>query len=94
VCPTALTTIKGEYLRVGNPCTTTPCLPGTVYAVLTDDRYYYLTVEGHWIWKNQPWDEYAPTEGDQVKVTGYVSDRLDVNGNPFYEIEVVTLKPS
>jgi hypothetical protein len=84
-------TITGEYLPVGNPCTTTPCLPGIVYAVFADGKYYYLTVEGYWIWENRPWDGYMPTEGDHVKVTGYVSKRLDVNGNRFYEIEVVSL---
>ena len=85
-----LMTITGEYLPVGNPCTTTPCLPGIVYAVLADSRYY-ITVESHWIWENRPWDGYRPTEGDRVKVTGYVSKRLDVDGNSFYEIEVVSL---
>ena len=86
-----LTTITGEYLPVGNPCTTTPCLPGIVYAVLADSRYYYITVESHWIWENRPWDGYIPTEGDHVKVTGYMSKRIDINGNSFYEIEGVSL---
>lgn len=87
-----LRTIEGEYLPVGNPPTIEPPLPGVVYAVFADDECYYLTMEGSWIWENRAWDGYMPKEGDRVKVTGYVSKRLDVNGDPFYEIEVVSLK--
>jgi len=89
-----LTTLTGEYLPVGNPCTTRPCLPGIVYAVLVDDECYYITVEGSWIWENRPWDGYKPKEGDFVKVRGYIGKRLDVNRKPFYEIDVVSLKPA
>jgi len=88
------TTMIGEYLRVGNPCTTIPCLPGMVYAVLADDRCYYLTVNGKWMWENKQWGEYTPKERDHVKVTGYLSERRDVKGYSFYEIEVVSLRPT
>lgn len=58
--PTKTTTITGEYLAVGNPCTTKPCLPGIVYAVLADNTRYYLTVEGSFLWSpdynNRSWE--------------------------------------
>lgn len=96
ISPKPLTTITGKYLAVGNPCTTRPCLPGIVYAVSVDHTYYYLTVEGTWLWVpegNRSWDGYTPEEGDFVTVTGYVNKRKDISGRPFYEIEVVSLKP-
>jgi len=90
-----IATITGEYLLVGNPCTTDPCLPGLVYAVLADDTYYYPTVEGSWLWWNRSWDGYTPEVGDFVTVIGYVDEMVDIFGTPFYNIiEVVSLKPA
>lgn len=86
------TTISGKYLRVGNPCTTMPCLPGTVYAVLANGRYYHLTIDGHLIKESKQWKEYIEKKQDHVKVTGYVLEKLDINGKTFYEIEVVSLE--
>ena len=76
-----ITTVTGEYLLVGNPCTTDPCLPGLIYAV-SADTVYYLTVEGTWLWWNRSWDGYTPEVGDWVRVTGYVSQRADIFGEP------------
>ncbi|MDY7079752.1 MAG: lamin tail domain-containing protein [Chloroflexota bacterium] len=89
-----ITTITGEYLLVGNPCATDPCLPGLIYAVLVKDTYYYPTVEGSWLWWNRSWDGYTPEVGDIVRVTGYVSEMVDIFGDPFYDIEVVSLEPA
>jgi parallel beta-helix repeat protein len=91
---TSTTTIAGEYALVGNPCTTDPCLPCVVYAVIADDTTYHLTVEGHWLCENRSWDGYTPESGDWVTVTGYVSERVDIRGDPFYDIEVSSLKPA
>jgi uncharacterized repeat protein (TIGR01451 family) len=92
-----MSTITGEYLFVGNPCTTDPCLPGMIYAVLAKDAYYYAfyypTVEGSWLWRNHTWDGYTPEIGDVVRVTGYVSEMVDIFGAPFYSVEVVSLEP-
>jgi len=88
------TTITGEYLLVGNPCTTDPCLPGLVYAVLVDDTYYYPTVDGSWLWWNRSWDGFTPEAGDFVTVTGHVDEMVDIFGDSFYNIEVVSLKPA
>jgi hypothetical protein len=88
-----ITTITGEYLFVGNPCTTDPCLPGMIYAVLAKDATYYPTVEGSWLWQNRTWDKYTPEIGDVVRVTGYVSEMMDIFGALFYNVEVVSLEP-
>lgn len=92
-----LSTITGGYLPVPNPCTTSPCLPGIVYAVLADGTCYHLTVDGAWLWssgESPSWDGYTPEEGDRVTVSGYVSSHEDVSGAAFYEIEVVSLSPA
>lgn len=89
-----ITTITGTYLPVGNPCTTDPCLPCIVYAVLADGTYYHLTVGGSWFCESRSWDGYTPEIGDLVTVTGYVSQGVDIFGHPFYNLEVVSLKPA
>jgi uncharacterized repeat protein (TIGR01451 family) len=86
------TTVEGEYLLVGNPCTTAPCLPGMVYAVLVDHTYYYPTLAGAWLWRNRAWDGYEPEIGDFVIVTGHVDERTDSFGDPVYSIEVASLE--
>jgi hypothetical protein len=88
------TTITGYYVLVGNPCVTDPCLPGMVYAVSVDGTYYYPTVEGSWLWVNRSWDGYTPEVGDFVTVAGYVEQMVGIFGDPFYNIEVVSLKPA
>ena len=90
-----MNTVIGKYVITGNPCTTIPCLPGMVYAVLTDDEYYYLTVGGSWLWalgNLHSWDGYTPKTGEDVTVTGHINEKRDVKGNIYYEIEVVSLK--
>jgi uncharacterized repeat protein (TIGR01451 family) len=88
------TPVEGEYLFVGSPCTTAPCLPGMVYAVLADHTTYYPTLAGAWLWWNRSWDGYEPEIGDFVTVTGHVNERTDSFGDPFYNIEVTSLEPA
>lgn len=88
----SLKTITGRYSYIGNPCITDPCLPGMAYAVLVNDKYYYITVNGYWFSKNRSWDEYTPKPNDLVTITGYLQEDKDVFGKPFYTIEVVSLK--
>ena len=87
-------TVVGTYRCVPNPCTVQPCQPGMVWAVIVEDTTYYLTVDGNWIWGclGKSWDGYKPVEGDTVQVTGKVTEREDIWGNLFYEIEVYSLK--
>jgi hypothetical protein len=89
-----MTTVVGEYLLVGNPCTTDPCLPGMVYAVGAEGRHYYLTVEGAWLWSNRSWEDYTPQVGDWVTASGYVDEALDTFGLSFYDIKVLSLEPA
>jgi hypothetical protein len=88
------TRISGEYLQVGTPCTTDPCLPGLVYAVLVDDTYHFLNVDGAWLWWNRSWDGYRPEIGDFVTVVGYAEETSDVYGAALHKIEVVSLAPA
>jgi hypothetical protein len=88
----SLKTITGQYVYVGNPCTTTPCLPGMAFAVTTVNACYYLTIKGHWFSKNRVWGRYTPEPGDLVTVVGYVQEKQDVFGKPFQTIEAVSLK--
>ncbi len=84
--------ITGKYEYLPNPCTTEPCLPGMVYAVVADDTSYFLTVDGRFFVENRPWDGYTPAPGDQVIVTGWPASEKDVSGKPFQTFEVLTLK--
>ncbi len=62
-----------------------------MYAVLADDTYYYISlVTG----EDRSWDGYTPKEEDIVKVSGYVHQDVDVYGEAFHMIDVVTLKPA
>lgn len=90
-----MSTIKGKYVLSSNPCMSLPCLPGMVYAVLTDEGYYYLTEGGSWLWVDEEqkvWNGYSPKNGDHVIVVGDISSKRDIKGNTFYEIEVTSLK--
>ena len=93
-----VTIITGEYLLVGNPCTTDPCLPCVVYAVRAGGTTYHLTVDGHWLCSSgddpPSWDGYAPQIGDRVTVGGQVSEGVDRLGHTYYDIEVAFLKPA
>jgi hypothetical protein len=92
--PPETTTVTGNYILAGSPCTTEPCLPGLVYAVSVDEDTYYLTLEGSWLWWSRSWDGYTPEIGDLVTVTGYVDERVDISGDPFHNLEVVSLQPA
>jgi hypothetical protein len=90
----ALSTTTGRYTYSGNPCTTDPCLPGMAYAVLVDEKPYYLTANGHFFIENRSWADYTPEPGDLVTVTGYLENKKDVFGKPFCTIEVISLRPA
>ena len=89
-----LNTVTGQYSYIANPCTTEPCLPGMVFAILADDTYYYLTVNNLEISENRTWDGYTPVVGDFVAITGYLREERDIFDRPFHTIEVVSLHPA
>ena len=88
----SLETITGQYSYTGNPRTTDPCLPGMAYAVLANEKCYYITVNGRWFSENRSWDEYTPQPNDIVTIAGYLQEKKDVFGKPFHTIEAVSLK--
>jgi uncharacterized protein YdeI (BOF family) len=88
-------TVTGECVLAPNPCTTFPCLPGMVYAVLSDGKYYYMTVDQSLLWaegEQMSWKGCTLKVGDRVNVVGEMDEKLDINGKHFYQIEVKKLK--
>jgi len=73
VCWAPTTTVTGEYGMVANPCTTDPCLPGMIYAILGEDQTTILLLRGQWIRYSSDWDVWpgvVPEVGDQVVARG------------------------
>lgn len=86
--------ITGKYVLAPNPCRTLPCLPGMVYAILVNNKYYYVTVNQSLLWaegKQKSWNGYTPKDGDSVTVVGKIHEKLDIKGEIFYQIEVKQL---
>jgi hypothetical protein len=85
-------TITGRYLLIDNPCTTVPCLPGLAYAILANEKYYYITIDGHWFSQNISWNGYTPELEDIVTVTGFLEEKKDAFGKLFHTIEAISLQ--
>ena len=86
-------TLTGVYSYVANPCTTEPCLPGMVYAIMVDNECYYLTVNGHFFSENRSWKDYMPKPNEIVTVEGFLQERMDVFGDTYRIIKVLLVKP-
>lgn len=93
VVDSGLLMITGEYTFVPNPCTTEPCLPGMIFALKVREVYYYLTLEGQWIWEAQSWNGFAPQVGQMVRVLGEINEAVNTAGHVFYNFEILSLKP-
>lgn len=90
----AVITVSGEYCYIENPCTTRPCLPGMVYALRTEDNYYYLSVQGHLVSESLSWRGFSPQTGEQVTASGRLSRQEDIFGKSYHKIELLSLKRS
>ena len=90
----SLTTITGQYISTGNPCTTTPCLPDMAYAIKIKHRDCFITINGKWLAENVSWASYMPQLNDNVTINGYLNENTDINGKPFLTIEALSLKPA
>lgn len=90
----SLTTITGQYVCTGNPCTTVPCLPDMAYAVRINQQDCFITINGKWLSENIFWSGYRPKLNDKVTVNGYLKENADINGKLFQTIEAISLKPS
>jgi len=88
----AVITVSGEYCYIENPCTTRPCLPGMVYALRTEDNYYYLSVQGHLVSESLSWRGFSPQTGEQVTASGRLSRQEDIFGKSYQKIELLSLK--
>jgi len=93
----ATETVIGIYKIIPNPCTTDPCLPCVVSSIYANNKYYVITVNGYWFCGDFSWNGFTHSDGDSLKIEGFISEHTDINGKPYYEIEVVDLtviKPS
>ena len=86
-------TITGKYAFLPNPCTTKPCLPGMAYVLESSGQYFFLTMGGRWLDKPVERWGWTPELGDIVTLSGRVTQRRDVHGEPFLTIEVESLIP-
>jgi hypothetical protein len=86
-------TITGYYSIIENPCTTVPCLPGLVYAILVNDKRYYLTVNDYLLVENRSWEGYTPKLNDLVTAKGYVRHKKDLTDQIYHTIETIELLP-
>lgn len=63
------------------------------YAVLVNETYYYLTIDGRWLSQNQSWDGYMPEVNEIVSIAGVTSEGVDIFGVSFHKMEVESLVP-
>ena len=84
--------ILGQYQLIPNPPTSNPAIPGMVYGLIAD-KDYILTNDNSWYWSEDlpNWDHYTPEIGEMVDISGYRSIKMDINGDPYYELEVLSI---
>ena len=87
------TSIQGRYVRVPNPCTTRPCLPGLAYAVECEGRTDILTIAGRWSPDSRSWLGWTPSLGERIRVLGRIAHHVDIRGEPFWTIEPRSVVP-
>jgi len=97
--PAVADSIPSTLHFAANPCTTDPCLPGTV-AVVTSTMdpsvEYVLVVDGGWIQEGYDWETewgYAFGEGSMVMAFGRVLYHTDIDGQLYLELELHDLTP-
>jgi hypothetical protein len=79
-----------------NPCTTDPCLPGTLAAITEQSIRYYITIDGQWItspdydWTAN-WPSFSGLQGQTVIAEGLVTYHTDIYGGVYREIELSLL---
>lgn len=86
------TTLYGHSTMIDNPCTTDPCLPCMVDAIICNEDFYVLNIDDHWFCGNFSWKGYEPREGDSLIVHGQVIRNIDLQENEYYEIILDELK--
>jgi hypothetical protein len=82
--------LLGIYSIVGNPCLTSPCLPGVVSSVTSNDTNYILTMHDSFIWNGEfSWRGYFPEPGDSIMIEGIITARLDCFAQEYFTCEVI-----
>jgi hypothetical protein len=85
-------TYIGTIVWKGNPCTTTPCLPGIIFWLDTDSADYVLFVNSHWINADKiTVDSIEYFVDDEVQITGTVKICQDVNLKEYSNLEIETI---
>ena len=85
---------RSEFDYVDNPCTTDPCLPGVVAAIVEDGHAYVIVVDGHWVDTTYDWEaewNFNGLPGQTTMAAGVVSYHTDIDGTFYYEIELTSL---
>jgi len=77
---------------IAAPCTTDPCLPASIGAIINAGETYYLLVNGHRITSVSDWadwtGDYVPADGDQVIASGRVIYHADLLGQKYLDLEL------
>jgi hypothetical protein len=86
-----------DFEWVPNPCTTDPCLPGAVGAIVEAGTgvTHIIVDDGGWV-TQESWDGFdgfTPLPGQPVMVSGKVVYHTDINGRVYTEIELTGLTP-
>ena len=69
--------VEGTYVYTANPCFTEPCLPGMVYAIMTEGgEEVFLTKDRGLLWENIP----GIPVGTLVRATGEIWTERDIFG--------------
>ncbi len=91
--PAHLTTSYFDW--VANPCTTDPCLPGLVGALVDPSTNLTHTIvdDGSWVTQGtwDGFDGFTPLPGQPVMADGRVSYHTDIDGQVYLEIELTFL---
>jgi hypothetical protein len=79
---------SGKLVRVPNPCTGIPCLPGVVWALETAENIYVLSFNNHWMIDNLVIDNTEYSMEDSVVISGTVHHKYDINNTAYIELEI------
>ena len=83
---------------IAAPCTTDPCLPASIGAIINAGETCYLLVNGHRITSVSDWadwtGDYVPADGDQVIASGRVVYHADLLGQRYLDLELASVDPA
>jgi hypothetical protein len=83
-----------EFAYVPNPCTTDPCLPGEVAAIIELGVTYIIVIDGHWVDSSYDWQtewDFNGLPGKTTMAEGVVTYHTDLNGDVYLELELTSL---